>query len=106
MLAEDGEAVEEEIEEEEGVAVEVEKEKEWDDEVVDVWSPVCNGIKSCPTKPLTICVRGEDVIGLPWLVCCPAEGGTVARRLMVVPLVLMGWGMRGGKVGRVMTTLA
>ncbi len=41
-----------------------------------------------------------------WLVCCPAEGGTVARRLMVVPLVLMGWGMRGDKVGRVMTTLA
>ncbi len=30
--------MEEEIEEE-GVAVEVEKEKEWDDEVVDVWSP-------------------------------------------------------------------
>ncbi len=39
VLAEDGGAVEEEIEEEEGVAVEVEKEKEWDDEVVDVWSP-------------------------------------------------------------------
>ncbi len=35
VLAEDGGAVEEE----EGVAVEVEKEKEWDDEVVDVWSP-------------------------------------------------------------------
>lgn len=43
VLAEDGEAVEEEKEEEEEVEVEVdaevEKEKDWDDEVVDVWSP-------------------------------------------------------------------